>query len=225
MIRYTPLPTVVTGDLWSAADQNTYVADNFAITEAGLAGTAGGLLVGTDYQDGAVLPIGDFGETIRVDPSAPHGIAWSSKAIYASVVNGSGQSVSPSGTTPAVQQLGFPVVLKDDYSMYDQGSGCFTVPANMDGVWVATISGWIPGSSPDAGKLVQVGCQILQTNNLISSYRYRSFNMDLNGYAIFVCYSEMVYMTAGSKVWAIMTHQIGSAIQIYRVQFTLTLGH
>lgn len=74
-MAYTPLPSVATGDLWSASDHNTYIRANFAAGVPDIFTTAGDMVYGTAADVAARLGIGSTDAILRVVSGLP---AWSS---------------------------------------------------------------------------------------------------------------------------------------------------
>lgn len=65
-MAYSVVPTVATGDLWTASNHNTYIRDNFAAGVPGLFSAAGDLIYGTGMQAAAKLSIGTQGKILKV---------------------------------------------------------------------------------------------------------------------------------------------------------------
>lgn len=66
-MSYNAVPTSVTGDFWTAANQNTYVRDNFKAAVGDWFTAAGQIPYGTAENLGGLLPIGDYFQTLKVD--------------------------------------------------------------------------------------------------------------------------------------------------------------
>jgi len=70
-MAYTTVPTVNTGDTWTAANQNTYLRDNMAATAVGIVTTAGDLVYATALTTLTRLAIGAAGLVLISTGSAP----------------------------------------------------------------------------------------------------------------------------------------------------------
>lgn len=70
-MAYSAVPTVATGDAWSAAQHNTYIRGNF--TAAWPYTTAGDMVYATSSTALARLPIGTSGQILQVSSGSP---AW-----------------------------------------------------------------------------------------------------------------------------------------------------
>ena len=66
-MAYTALPTFITGDLFTAANANSYWRDNFAAGAPGVFAAAGDLHYATGANAGAALTIGDAGQVLSVN--------------------------------------------------------------------------------------------------------------------------------------------------------------
>ncbi len=89
-MAYTPVPSVSTGDTWSASQHNTYVRDNFAAGVPDIFTTKGDLAVATAADTAARLAVGSNGAVLVADSAAASGVRWSStgKTASAGVVAG-----------------------------------------------------------------------------------------------------------------------------------------
>jgi hypothetical protein len=76
-MAYTVVPTVATGDLWTAANHNTYIRDNFAASVPDVFITAGDLVYGSAADVAARLGIGSAGQVLTVSGGLP---AWLTSA-------------------------------------------------------------------------------------------------------------------------------------------------
>jgi len=70
-MAYTAVPTVATGDLWTAANQNTYLRDNFAATFVGTTTDTGDMVYSTsDDNTITALSIGTAYQVLSVNAGA-----------------------------------------------------------------------------------------------------------------------------------------------------------
>lgn len=83
-MAYTPVPSVSTGDTWSASQHNTYVRDNFAAGVPDIFTTKGDLAVATAADTAARLAVGSTGAILVADSAAAAGVRWSSTGKTAS---------------------------------------------------------------------------------------------------------------------------------------------
>lgn len=75
-MAYTPVPTVSTGDLWTAADHNTYIKDNFAAGVPAIITAKGDLVVGSGSQSAGILSVGDDYNLLTTLSSEALGLKW-----------------------------------------------------------------------------------------------------------------------------------------------------
>ena len=145
-MAYTTVPTVTTGELWTAADHNTYVRDNFAATAVGLATTAGQIPYATGPLALAMLALGAQDHYFKAGPSGPQ---WVKDAGLISVPFGNFAEVIPAGLHEGSTPVPWPVEIEkwylelwpagslqvdiwvSDFSEYDAGS---THPADGDSI-------------------------------------------------------------------------------------------
>lgn len=76
-MAYSAVPTVTTGDLWTASNHNTYIRDNFAAGVPGIINAKGDLAVGLALRNAGVLPVtANQNYTILSDSSQSVGMKW-----------------------------------------------------------------------------------------------------------------------------------------------------
>ena len=75
-MAYTPVPTKNTGDLWSAADHNTYIKDNFAAGVPDIFTAKGDLAAATAADAAAKLAVGANGLILMADSVEATGLKW-----------------------------------------------------------------------------------------------------------------------------------------------------
>jgi hypothetical protein len=75
-MAYTTVPTVASGDLWTAANHNTYIRDNFAAGVPAIFSAKGDLAVASGLQTAGRLAVGVEGTALLADPSQPLGLRW-----------------------------------------------------------------------------------------------------------------------------------------------------
>jgi len=77
-MAYNPVPTVTTGDLWTAANHNTYIRDNFAAGVPDIFTAKGQIAVASGENAAGVLNPGSDGQVLMADSSQSLGLkyAW-----------------------------------------------------------------------------------------------------------------------------------------------------
>jgi len=86
-MTYSPVPTVATGDLWTASNHNTYIRDNFAAGVPGLFTTKGDMAVASASQIAARLGIGSNGQVLTPDSGQTLGMKWAGFPTWGEWVN------------------------------------------------------------------------------------------------------------------------------------------
>lgn len=104
-MAYTAVPTVATGDLWTAANHNTYIRDNFAAGIPDIFTTKGDIAVATASDAAARLGVGSDGQLLTADSSQSTGLKWSAFAtVAATQAEQEAGSSTTAFTTPGRQQ-------------------------------------------------------------------------------------------------------------------------
>lgn len=100
-MAYNALATAVTGDLWTAANHNTYIKDNFAAGVPDIFTAAGDIPYASGANAAAVLAIGSPKEVLTVN-AAGTSIEWGNKFSGCSVQRAAVQSISGGSDTKIV---------------------------------------------------------------------------------------------------------------------------
>lgn len=149
---YSPVPTVASGDLWTASDHNTYIRDNFAAGVPDIFAAAGDLVYGSAANVAARLAIGANGYYLRSNGNAPY---WSTITFPTEIPAQSGNSGKFLTTNGAAVSWGWPIPvisLAEKTSAYNISST----------VYLEVLSGTI--TMPSAGKLVAIAAGQYKSN-------------------------------------------------------------
>ena len=185
-MAYTALPTKSTGDLWTAADHNTYIKDNFAAGVPDIFTTKGDIAVATAADTATRLAVGTNDQVLVADSGEASGTKWSTinDFIGARYKVSTGQTIS----NGAVTIVNFDTEDYDTDSAVTTGAAWkFTVPADMGGYYLVTTCVFFDSDDNwAAGEVMQL---LLYKNNGIVSYLAEGkceytdtgFNMQANG--------------------------------------------
>lgn len=77
-MAYTAVPTQNTGDLWTAANHNTYIRDNFAAGVPDIFTAKGDLAVATAANTATNRAVGTNGQILTADSAESDGVKWAS---------------------------------------------------------------------------------------------------------------------------------------------------
>lgn len=114
-MAYSTLPTVATGDLWTAANHNTYIKDNFAAGVPDIFSAKGDLAVGAGVDQALALGVGANSSILVPDSAQTVGLKWVPN--YAGLIYRSTNQSITDNTWTKVQF---------DSAVFDYGS-CFNV--------------------------------------------------------------------------------------------------
>lgn len=138
---YATVPTVATGDSWSAAQHNTYIRDNFTASWPYTA--TGDIAYASSSSAITVLPIGSAGDILQASSDVP---AWGSipqfRMCY--LKRAANQSVAKNTST----NISFDTEVYDNFAMFDAGSPTI-IAAPVDGLYRFTV--WVSFSTNDVG--------------------------------------------------------------------------
>jgi len=169
-MAYTSLPTFITGDLFTAANANTYWRDNFEAGAPGIFAAAGDLVYATAADTGAALTLGSAGEylTVNAGATAPE---WRNIFSGCHVSMTTDQTIATQEYTKVVFDT--EVYDTDSYWSTDN-TDAVTIP--IDGVYQCsgTVS-WdtVPSTSSNEIQVaVRVGSTIVNTMMTLKGYTY-----------------------------------------------------
>lgn len=97
-MAYNTVPTLVTGDPWSAANANIYWRDNFEAGVPAIINAAGDIVYGTAANAATILAIGSAKQALKVN-SAGTLPAWDDDGDISSRQGGSSTDYTTAGTT------------------------------------------------------------------------------------------------------------------------------
>jgi hypothetical protein len=130
-MAYSAVPTVSTGDYWTAANHNTYIRDNFAAGVPDIFTTAGDLVYATGANAAARLALGAAGSVLRAGASAP---SW---APYVGCVTRRTSNQSIPNTTETAVSFTSEDFDSDAYHDNSTNPSRITIPSALGGTyWV-----------------------------------------------------------------------------------------
>ena len=89
-MAYSAVPTVATGDTWTAANHNAYIKDNFAAGVPDIFTAKGDLAVATAADAAVALGVGPNYQTLIADSGEASGVKWGSQLQFTGrLTNGS----------------------------------------------------------------------------------------------------------------------------------------
>lgn len=128
---FIPVPTLATGDTWTAAMQNTYIRDNFAGSAPGAFLAKGDLYAGIGTDTGEMLPVGADGHKLRRLNTEATGFLWSADAPGCLLFAIGPQSISDNTATA----LTFDTEQRD-IGGYVSLPGTITIPTSHFGLYL-----------------------------------------------------------------------------------------
>lgn len=203
-MAYNTVPTVATGQPWTANDMNIYVKDNFAAGIPDIFTTKGDLAVASGADAAARLAVGTNNAILWAESSQIYGMRWSDFP-HARACRAAAQTVT---TTPSL--------LTYTSISYDQGdiedSGYFL--AKVTGYYLITVLYHFQpsGSSPlYDSENVQLLIYKNGSHSTTLAYFSPASGLNITGFAYFSA-CDILYLTAGQ------------GIGIYHDLYTVTFG-
>lgn len=80
-MAYNAVPTVATGDPWTAANHNTYIRDNFAAGVPDIFTTKGDLAVASAANAAGRLGVGSNNQVLMADSAQSLGVKWGNNVV------------------------------------------------------------------------------------------------------------------------------------------------
>lgn len=128
-MAYNPVPTVTTGDLWTAANHNTYVRDNLAAGVPAIIQAAGDLAVGSGLQAATRLAKGSNLQVLEM--SSAGDVAWGDPV--GCVVNYDGQNIAGDGNNYDFSTVGSESY--DSHGFHTGSAKQIVIPAGFPTGW------------------------------------------------------------------------------------------
>lgn len=186
-MAYSVVPTAVTGDLWTAANHNTYIKDNFAATLPDAFTAAGDIPYASAADTLALLSIGTAGQVLRVN-AAENAPEWAADFDGASV-----------STTD--QNVGFATSAKVVFTTENYDTNSYWSTDNPDaiivpysGLYQFTGHATFEASSTDLSTIYYSAYLNSSTSILSRMYGYPGYETTLN-------ISHIQYCSSGSDMY------------------------
>ncbi len=209
-MAYAPVPTVSVGQLWTAANHNAYIRDNFAAGIPDIFTTKGDLAVGSAAQAAGRLGVGGNYSVLIALQAASAGLSWQSSAPGAQASYSGTQSV-PNDVDTTVITLDTEVFDTPNPPMgFYPGSGnILTVPGGLGGVYEVSVSG-IYAAHATPGKHREVGIKWTQVATGVITNYFGSSNSDANSSPCHCQMRRILALAAGDTIQG-LCHQISAA--------------
>ncbi len=143
-MAYTAVPTQNTGDLWTAANHNTYIRDNFAAGVPDILTAKGDIAAATAANAASPLAVGTDGQVLTADSGEATGLK------YASISGGnscaarykiSGSTANAALANNSTEIIDFDTSVFDtDTAVATGASWKFTVPTGKGGKYLVICS-------------------------------------------------------------------------------------
>lgn len=206
-MAYSIVPTVATGDLWTAAQHNTYIRDNFAAGVPDIFTTKGDLAVATGADACSRFAVGSNGYTLEADSAQSVGMKWAGEVAAKARTSG----------TPSISNNTWTTI---DFATVD-----FQTPGTL----ITTGASW-KFTAPQAGKYF-VACYITWGDDPdIGADEYTSgvlrkngSNVDIFGrqdwqstgsYVVYMIYSGLISLAASDYIDVQVFQLTGGAVPL-----------
>lgn len=207
-MAYNPVPTVATGDLWTASNHNTYIRDNFAAGVPDIFTAAGDLAIASGANAASNLPVGSNGQVLQVIAGMP---AWNG-ADGCFVRRSTAQSI-PNGFLPtAISSFD---IESWDYNNYHSGSnGYITIPET--GIYTVQVGAFFNGhATVGTRRAICVGSPSLSYSAMNSySQADGSYQVDM------ICTYTGLY-NAGAQLTCLVSQLSGGSLNVYAAYLTI----
>jgi len=195
-MTYSPVPTVVTGDTWTAAQHNTYIRDNFAALHPYTA--RGDIAYRNNAGNIARLALGDVTKCLKSYGGDPAYMG----AFGFHAFNSDNQSISNNTLT----QLTFNMEIFDTYGLF--ASNTLTVPNGWGGLWITGAGGCFQAKASNNGGLREIVIDGVG----ISNEQTASFTQDVDGSVTYVNVVMVRYFAEGDTVVVKVLQKSGGAL-------------
>jgi hypothetical protein len=204
-MAYSPVPTVTTGDAWTASNHNTYIRDNFAAGVPDIFAAKGDLAVGSGPDAAVRLGVGANGSILIADSSKAAGMRWGSlnaaaKVSKTALAVGAGTSVTVEFAAEDLDPRGM-VNLATSPSR-------ITIPSGLDGWYLIEIYiNWNNTSATKTAKVYKNGAE-LYPDKAEADEAWQSAPF-------------FTYLAAGDYLTLVLSHASGSAITLTKAEMSV----
>ena len=211
-MAYTPIPTQNTGDLWTAANHNTYIKDNFAAGVPAIFTAKGDLAVASASGVAGRLAAGTNGHALQADSTQALGMKWAGIAggAVAARYTMSG-TTSVANTTSTI--VNYATSVFDTHTAVTAGAAWkFTVPASMGGYYLVTATAYLQTSAawgPDEYARLE-----LFKNNSLNTYLGSKFITTATSCSVFVIGAAIIALAAADYIDVRMYQNSGSTLTV-----------
>lgn len=209
---FVPVPTINTGDSWTAAMHNLYVRDNFAQSVPGAFVAKGDLYVGlTGSNIGEILSVGADGQRLHRDDALTNGLRWSADSPGAEIFAVGPQSILD--VTPTT--LTFDTEVQDVGGFYPGSGNTLTVPTNGAGMYLCTANAYFDGATVGRHRSISLSTS---AGNFVSLHLAPASSQ-----ACWLNIAVPVFLNPGNTVTVLAYHyDAGAALNIRFKRLTIT---
>jgi len=161
-MAYNPLPSVTTGDLWTASNHNTYIRDNFAAGVPDIFTAKGDLAIASGANAAGRLGVGSNGKVMIASSSEALGIKWINGFSTGKISRSTTQTLT-AGAQTKVQFVNEEFDTENYFTLGSSNTRC-TIP--VSGIYLFVGAAWFAVAS--GAKYI-----FLSKNNTLVSERVR----------------------------------------------------
>jgi len=202
-MSYSPVPTVVTGDTWTASQHNTYIRDNFAALHPYTA--RGDIAYRNNAGNIARLALGDVTKCLKSYGGDPAYMGAFGFHVYKE----DDQEINNNKIT----QVTFNTEDYDPYNLVS--SNIFTVPTGWGGLWLIGAGGFFNGKSENNGGVREI--KLTGANHYTS--QSASFTQNVGGSRTHMNVMTIAYLVESATIKVEVLQNSGDSLSIEFAQF------
>lgn len=212
-MSYSVVPSVTTGYLWTAADHNTYIKDNFAAGVPDIFTTKGDLAIATAADAAARLAVGTNGQVLTADSDTGGGdvgIKWSTVGSTA-VLRYKTNSTTTVATGATAVVIDYAAKVYDPDTAVTTGAAWhYDVPAGKTGYYLVTASAMLDSSANwGVGEQAELALFI---GGVLHTYLIRRTVQAAGTFGMFLAGATMALLTAADVVDIRLTQNSGGNV-------------
>ena len=208
-MAYLPVPSVNAGDLWTAAQHNTYIKDNFAAGVPDIFTTKGDIAVASGADAASRLAIGNTGQVLLPSTGSSVGIAWFDLSQLTFPAKGTKTFQLVDSATDTVMQY---AETYDPMNVFTPGATARYI-APLTGYYnVSAWAGFNCGADADTPEAFSLYAYV--DGAFVNNLDTHIVEANPTSFYVYLAGSAILYVSAGSYIQGVVSQNSGATLNV-----------